>query len=764
MRLILTLSGNGVPEKDKVRTLSTGSITIGRAAGNDWVLPDPDRSLSKSHCSIMERNGRFILTDTSTNGIFLNGAAQATERDSQTVLNHGDKLVLGDYAIIVSASDDADMGMGYQPAMPTGNSFSGLGGAVMPRGPLDMDALDDPLGRPGAPGFSQNPGFSQPAYSQPTDFSHPMAPVDVQPRGLDPFDNMQSRSGHAGGIGPDEDMFRGVAQSNDWQGASRPDHTPVISTAVPAMRVSSPQMGGDIDFDALIGDLPGANPNRGPAQPAARAPDPFAPNPSTPPGGDPFGAAPPQPGANFGAFPAAVPGAGHAGAGHAGAGHAGAGYNPGGPPPGFNAADLMADLAMPGQPDPFAAQGAGAGGPSVGQPTGFAPVPSPAGGAANPAFPNGGLPAPTALNPGHPGAAMPQAAPAMPPPMVPGMVPPHQLQGVPPQGAPIADPFAAPNAGHPGAGLPTGFPAQPPVSPLGGWETAAFQPAPTGADAIPAPVPPPFNPTPVPQATPLGANNPFEESAGRHVADDAEFDPLAVTTRQPAASAPAVASPQMPAPLTAASAQGAAPPQTMPAGAPASTDARAAFHAFLEGAGIAEAKMDDSNPEAALRAAGEVFKAMTEGLREVLISRAAIKSEMRIEATMISAGGNNALKFSVAPEDAVVAMLTPKRRGYMAPLAAAREAVADIKDHEIAVMAGVQTALMHLLKRFDPDELEKRLNIGGLSAVLPGARKSRYWDSFRQIYGDITREAEDDFQAVFGRNFAKAYTEQSRKE
>ena len=751
MRLILTLSGNGVPEKDKVRTLSTGSITIGRAAGNDWVLPDPDRSLSKNHCSIMERNGRFILTDTSTNGIFLNGAAQATERDSQTVLNHGDKLVLGDYGITVSASDDADMGMGYQPAMPAGNNFSGLGGSVMPRGPLDMDALDDPLGRPGAPGFSQTPGFSQPAFSQPTDFSHPIAPVEVKPRGLDPFDHVQSRSGHAGGIGPDDDMFRGVAQSNEWQGASRPDHTPVISTAVPAMRVSSSQMGGDIDFDALIGDLPGANPNRGPAQPGARAPDPFAATPPAPSGADPFGAVPRQPGANFGGFPAAVPGASHA---------------PGGPPPGFNAADLMADLAVPGQPDPFAAPAAGGGVPSPGQPTGFAPAPpvSPAGGMANPAFPNPGLPDPAALNPGLAGAAMPQAAPGM----VPGMAP-----SVAQPGAPIADPFATPNAGHPGAGA-TGFPAQPQVSPPGArdaaafdtgvFDTGAFRPTPPVADAIPAPVPPPLTPASVPPATPLGANNPFEEAAGRHVADDAEFDPLAVTTRQPAASAPAVAPPRMPAPPTVAPSQAAAPSQTIPAAAPTGTDARAALHAFLEGAGIADAKIDDSNPEAALRAAGEVFKAMTEGLREVLISRAAIKSEMRIEATMISAGGNNALKFSVAPEDAVVAMLTPKRRGYMAPLAAAREAVADIKDHEIAVMAGVQTALMHLLKRFDPDELEKRLGIGGLSAVLPGARKSRYWDSFRQIYGDITREAEDDFQAVFGRNFAKAYTEQSRKE
>ena len=193
-------------------------------------------------------------------------------------------------------------------------------------------------------------------------------------------------------------------------------------------------------------------------------------------------------------------------------------------------------------------------------------------------------------------------------------------------------------------------------------------------------------------------------------------------------------------------------------------DARAALRAFLDGAGVTDARIDDSDPEAALRAAGTVFRALTEGVREVLISRASIKSEMRIEQTMIASQGNNPLKFSVTADDAVGALLTTKRPGYMSPLAATHEALSDIKSHEIAVMVGVQTALLGLLRRFDPDELEKRLTTGGLSAVLPGARKSRYWDGFRQTYGDITREAEDDFQAVFGRPFAKAYAAQSRKE
>ena len=47
---------------------------IGRAQDNDWVLPDPDRYVSSHHCKIVFRAGKWILEDTSTNGVFINGS------------------------------------------------------------------------------------------------------------------------------------------------------------------------------------------------------------------------------------------------------------------------------------------------------------------------------------------------------------------------------------------------------------------------------------------------------------------------------------------------------------------------------------------------------------------------------------------------------------------------------------------------------------------------------------------------------------------
>jgi type VI secretion system FHA domain protein len=155
---------------------------------------------------------------------------------------------------------------------------------------------------------------------------------------------------------------------------------------------------------------------------------------------------------------------------------------------------------------------------------------------------------------------------------------------------------------------------------------------------------------------------------------------------------------------------------------------------------------------------------MVESLRDVLMSRAEVKRGFGIEQTMLQARNNNALKFSVTPEDAVAAILQPSRPGYLPPLKATDEAFRDLRSHQLAVMAGVQAALVALLRRFDPAAIDARISGAGmLGNLLPGSRKARTWEMFCATYQDIARDAEEDFQAVFGREFAKAYQEQERK-
>jgi type VI secretion system FHA domain protein len=207
-----------------------------------------------------------------------------------------------------------------------------------------------------------------------------------------------------------------------------------------------------------------------------------------------------------------------------------------------------------------------------------------------------------------------------------------------------------------------------------------------------------------------------------------------------------------------------APVAVAPPATPAATAAQTALlAAFLDGAGMPQLSLG-GDPEANMRAIGALFRAFVAGTRDVLMSRAEIKHQLRVEEqTMLRARDNNALKFSVSAEEALVALLRPDRPGYKAPLAAVAEAFTDVRSHEMAVMAGLQTALIALLKRFDPAALESRLKAGVLDSIMPGARKARFWELFCATYKDLAHEAEDDFHSVFGREFARAYDAQVRK-
>ncbi|WP_118136823.1 type VI secretion system-associated FHA domain protein TagH [Oceanicella sp. SM1341] len=207
------------------------------------------------------------------------------------------------------------------------------------------------------------------------------------------------------------------------------------------------------------------------------------------------------------------------------------------------------------------------------------------------------------------------------------------------------------------------------------------------------------------------------------------------------------------------------PPAARPAApeAPAAAPRGDAARAFLEAAGAGGAEIPEAELAETMARLGRVFAAMVAGLREILLTRAAIKSELRMERTMISQGGNNPMKFSISAEQAVEAMIRPRLSGYLDAEAAAAEALNDIRAHEVAMMSGMEAALRDLLARLGPDQLAARIETGSSLGSLLGGRKARYWEAYERMYAQIARETEDDFQSAFGREFARAYAEQLHK-
>jgi len=356
----------------------------------------------------------------------------------------------------------------------------------------------------------------------------------------------------------------------------------------------------------------------------------------------------------------------------------------------------------------------------------------------------------------------PQSAPPVPPPAARPSVSPPSVQ---PMARPIPQPVAQPIA-------------QPVVQPL--VQPVAqpmMQPAP---QPVVQPVAQPFaqsvsRPFAQPVAQPAGLD-PFAEpepepawAARPHGAEPAAAAPATARAPspfdepfdleaapqpavQPAAAMPAAApSTSWPAPAPAA------PPAPAPAAVPIAAAAAdgALLAAFLQGVGMTDVKPSD--PAAMMRSLGEAFRTLVTGLRAVLIARASIKSEFRIEQTMIRARGNNPLKFSAGDDDALAALLGTGRRTDMTAAAAVSDALKDIRLHELASMAAMQSAVRTVLDGLDPAKLRAQAEQGGGLSVLPAQKKARAWDAYEALHARTMQALADDFDSVFGKAFARAY-------
>lgn len=201
-------------------------------------------------------------------------------------------------------------------------------------------------------------------------------------------------------------------------------------------------------------------------------------------------------------------------------------------------------------------------------------------------------------------------------------------------------------------------------------------------------------------------------------------------------------------------------PPALPTASAAAPSDDAAARAFLAALDADHLAIPAADLTPTMTRLGHVLRIMVQGLREVLMTRTSIKSEFRMQQTMITAGGNNPLKFSISAEQAIEALVKPATRGYLDPVQAAEQALRDIKAHEVAMMTGMEAALKGILKRLDPKVLEGKIETSsGFGSILKG-KQARYWEVYEKMYAEISDQAENDFHELFSKEFARAYQDQ----
>lgn len=239
MTLTLTILRCPDSVPPQTREVAGGEFSIGRGPGNDWVLPDPDRHMSKRHCLLAFRAGGWQIADLSSNGTFLNRDPEPIGPGAVRELRDGDRLRFAAYEIELRIAEPR--------------------AAPPPRNPLQavLRAMPDPFA------------------------DDPLAPRTGGAPGANPFDGdpliqPSAQEGAASiGLPADYDALASDPSGRGFAGPVQSDHSPRLQDAFQAP-LPTPFLLPD-DWDSDLSRVVRSSPAVAPAPARAVAPPPAPP-------------------------------------------------------------------------------------------------------------------------------------------------------------------------------------------------------------------------------------------------------------------------------------------------------------------------------------------------------------------------------------------------------------------------------------------------------------------------------------------------------
>lgn len=217
---------------------------------------------------------------------------------------------------------------------------------------------------------------------------------------------------------------------------------------------------------------------------------------------------------------------------------------------------------------------------------------------------------------------------------------------------------------------------------------------------------------------------------------------------------------------------GLVPTPTAAAGMPAAGAATAAegppgislLDAFLEGAGLTRDAVAGMSEADVGRDLGQMVRAAIEGVRDILATRAMVKSELRVPQTIIQADNNSAMKFAPDVRRCLAAMVGHPPQGFLLGSAAMAGAMDDIKRHELALISALNSVFATLAENLDPDAIDAKVRAdGGIGNVLPFAREARCWAIYLEQYRAFQTTDADNTAGSLLAPLASAYARQLRR-
>jgi type VI secretion system FHA domain protein len=700
-----------------VHSFGEAGGTIGRNSGCNLVISDGGNVISSRHAEIGFNGRGFVVTDTSTNGVYLNRTDAPLGRGNSAVLTHGDLLYIGELvfkAEIAEESRDSRARLGLSGGDGWTQARNNRPPTSAP--PAPSGSLDDFTAFRPAASASSDPlaGFAAARPAMPS--AKPQAPS------RDPLAELNASAEPGDDLGSEESLLGGTRTPSLLGGS------PQRPGAAAARQITQTH-----NFGASGGIPPGAFPSG-----------------AFPSGGMPAGGIPPGPlMPNLPPNPLSAP--------------------PAPAPPRANSPiPDLSELMAPARQEPQAIPSFNAGG--------FAQTIMPQNPVSQSPIPQNLMP-PTPVPQAIPSQAPFAQAPISQAPILQAPMPQAPLPigadffntsqpfnpppAVQPSGTPqIPDDFSAHLTGLAGFAPQASIAPQQPVvaqpqqplqpqavvPPLGSSQPIVPQPAFPDVTAMP---PLPGQRSPLrPDFAASFVNLRRKDEAGAPQGGAPSLDPVSVLRRRgegrPAPEPTRIGLTRTPMPRG-------------PGDAAAMPDGGDDLTAFWQALGIDPTQVDAAKRAAILQTLAATVRESITGLIEVLSARSAIKDEFRMDQTQIQPQQNNPLKFFRTGEEALRRTLLATQPGFLPLDVATRKGFDDIKAHEVAAMTAMQKAIPVLFQRLSPVAIEQA---AAPSTFGRKPDKSKLWDQFVELYNRFADTLEFSMPETIAKEFARVYREQ----
>ncbi|MCO5066557.1 MAG: type VI secretion system-associated FHA domain protein TagH [Rhizobiaceae bacterium] len=207
-------------------------------------------------------------------------------------------------------------------------------------------------------------------------------------------------------------------------------------------------------------------------------------------------------------------------------------------------------------------------------------------------------------------------------------------------------------------------------------------------------------------------------------------------------------------------------PKTKPFGEPSvvtppvrTEDAARILRDIAAGAGVSPDVFLQRDPQEVAAEIGVFLRIVVDELALLLKARAAAKVLARsTDRTILNSTGNNPLKFVPGTEEMLEKMFARRSQGYLDARRSLEDAFGDLKTHELATYAAMQSALAALLDELSPEAVERRI----VSSAF-ASKKARAWDAYVKVWENKEQRNENGMLDAFLEHFSEAYAKASRQ-